>query len=208
MHGAAARALAAIGPNASAAIPALVEALQGPELQIRWEAAAALGRIGKAAVPELTRTLQRATNSMIRQAALSALTANGPDAAPALPVLISLLGERDEDVRTWVIACLSGIGRPALPDLLQTIERERGPAQRGAAKALAGFFVSRRADAGPPLLKMLQDEDPASRRQALETLAAIQLHDEAVARGVIAALSDRVLEVRQAATNAVGALKL
>jgi HEAT repeat protein len=202
LHCAAARGLGAIGPEARGAIPALADAMRGSELQLSWEAAAALGHIGKDCVPELIGTLQH-TNPIVRQAATSALTAIGPDAAPAVPALIPLLGERDEGLRSWVIACLKSIGQPALPALLQTIESQKGLAQRSAAKALIGMYVSRRSGAGPPLLKMLQDEDPASRQQALETLAAIPVRDSDMAAGIAVALNDPVLEVRVAATNAV-----
>ena len=53
----AARALATIGPDAHAAVPALARALRDSEREVRWEAAEALGAIGEQSVTELVNAL-------------------------------------------------------------------------------------------------------------------------------------------------------
>jgi HEAT repeat protein len=79
----AARALAAMGPKAKEAVPALVQALSDPEPLVRDAAAAALGSIGAAAteaVPALIEALED-WNGFVRQAAAKALKMIDPDAA-------------------------------------------------------------------------------------------------------------------------------
>ena len=63
--------------------------------------------------------------------------------------------------------------------------------------------VSRRL-VEPALLRMMQDEDPASRQQAMATLAAVHASDEPALAALAAALKDPVREVRAAAAGALG----
>jgi HEAT repeat protein len=71
----AAQALAHIGPEAKAAIPALTETLKDKDGSVRGFAAQALGNMGpeaKAAVPALTEATQ-SKNYFVRQSAVAAL---------------------------------------------------------------------------------------------------------------------------------------
>ena len=69
---AAAHALGQIGPEAKAAVPALMELLKDTDSELRWLAALALGQIGpeaKAAVPALMELLKDEEEKVYREAA-------------------------------------------------------------------------------------------------------------------------------------------
>jgi HEAT repeat protein len=203
-HIAAMRAIEAIGPEARPAIPDLARKLQGKDLQECWDAGNALGCIGPEAVRVLIVALQSELPA-VRQAALLGLKEIGPEAAQAIPAVIEKLGDRDEWVRGWAAQTLTSIGRPAIPQLLQTVENGTGEVRRGAAYALAGIYPSRRM-ATPALLKMMNDPESASREQAIATLEAIHASDEAVRRAMKSALQDSDAAVRKAAAGALAEL--
>jgi HEAT repeat protein len=92
-----------IGPDAAAAVPALVEILEGGENEVnpktgidnRRGAAHALGGIGhRDGVPSLTRALGD-PNVGIRGAAVEALGEIGPDASAAIPEIVKLLDDAE-----------------------------------------------------------------------------------------------------------------
>ena len=88
----AARALAAIGPDAKAAVPALAQALHDDAREVRDDAAVALGRIGEAAVTELVNALADKSPE-IRCNSAYALGAAGQAAKRAVPALMARLKE-------------------------------------------------------------------------------------------------------------------
>jgi hypothetical protein len=93
--------LSRLGPEARAAVPALIEALTGKETLVRAHAALALGRIGPdahAAVPALADLLRDPEWTVRRQAAL-ALGRIGPEARMAIPALEKLVRDPDHLVR-------------------------------------------------------------------------------------------------------------
>ncbi len=125
-------ALARYGPEAAAAIPALIDALQN--YRVANDAAAALalmGPLASAAVPELLQMLQKWDEDTQRPAAM-ALVAIGPESADAaVEILMDRLRETDEYRRYCAAECLAQIGLPAakvaIPALLElaTEESER-----------------------------------------------------------------------------------
>ncbi len=143
----AARALAIIGPDARAAVPALAQALRGTDRELRWDAGIALGRIGEAAMPELINALA-AKDPNVRHAAANAFYYAGPAAKPAVPALVQRLTDDSEPVRTASAQSLSQIGAAAVPALLHAIEHETGLARQAAARALIPLMPSRRVGRG------------------------------------------------------------
>ena len=205
VHIAGMRAVAAIGPEAVPTIPDLNRILQGKDLQETWEAGYALGALGPEAVRVLTAALQ-SQYPAVMQAAMAGLKQIGPAAGQAIPSIVEKLGHHDPAVRMWAVSALSGIGQPAVPQLLQTVEHGTGEVRRGAAQALTLIFPSRRKFI-PVLLEMIKDEEPASRVQAIMSLTTINATDEAAIIAMTNALEDSDVNVRQAATNALAKLR-
>ena len=96
----AAEALAAIGPDASAAVPALVEALLDEDIGGAWgHASTALASIGQAAVPNLIDSLSD-SSEVTRDIAFQTLGQLKQEARGAVPYLIPFLRFEDVDDRS------------------------------------------------------------------------------------------------------------
>jgi HEAT repeat protein len=110
-------AMARIDPRA--ALPLVLPGLRGDTIGERIDAAQYLAIMGPAAAPavdELARLLRTNRNSGDwgpRLTALEALQRIGKDAAPAVPTLITVLGDPNPDLRKRAIHCLIVIGSPA-----------------------------------------------------------------------------------------------
>jgi HEAT repeat protein len=210
---ASARALGVLGPAASAAVPALVRTLRDPghqsvwqtssrytpDLELRWEATRSLGLIGSNAVPELIIVL-RDKDPNVRLAAAHALAGVQNSSTPAIPALISALSDQDAQVRDAAGSALTTIGQPVVPFLVEVITREHGELQRSAAKALIQVNSLPRLIV-PLFLKMLDDPEPETRRQAIELLAWSGVAHAGVPEAFTRCLSDSNETVRVAASN-------
>ena len=123
----AAQALGKIGPNAKAAVPALLEGLYDEDKDpiVGSCAAEALGKIGPHAVPALVEALNNEHEDVRRHAA-RALGEIGPDAKAAVPVLLEVLNDEDEDVCECAAEALGKIGpdaKAAVPILTEVLKR-------------------------------------------------------------------------------------
>ncbi|MBI4601566.1 MAG: HEAT repeat domain-containing protein [Planctomycetes bacterium] len=159
----AAKALGRIGPAASAAVPALMEALMSDNT-VGFCSARALGQIGpkaQAAVPALIRALEDPAD-IVRMKAAHALWMIGPAAEAALPALHEL-AEKDEDETVRAIAKqATGLLTESPPVL---IERLKDPEQRAAAaKKLRGPEIF------PFIMELFSSSDPQARRGAVYAL--------------------------------------
>jgi HEAT repeat protein len=128
------------GPEASPAVPELVEALKRPDALARQNAALALGAIGPAAasaVPALTDLLGDSEWAVRRQAAL-ALGEIGPAAKAALPALAKRDADANKQVREAAKAARRKIGgsrdAPAERVTLHPRERATLPQRRASSR--------------------------------------------------------------------------
>lgn len=179
---AAADALGAIGKDATAAIPKLVERIGEGEWprfstetfmgNVGVNSALALGNMGKEAVGPLERRLADKSPAVRSNAAI-ALGAIGPDARSATPALIRLLKDRDALVRECVIWAIKDIGTD--PD--QTI---------------------------PTLTEMLSDRNFNIRGAAVNALGSIRPTTPAVVETLISSLGDKEGDVQHEAADALG----
>src|SRR5439155_27109601 len=114
LRGHAATVLAAIGPPAKAAVPALAETLREKKTStVPSNASRALGKIGAPAVPKLIEALKD-KQAHVRELAASALKDIGPPARPAVPALIVIAKEQKALMaRLFAIDALGRIGPEA-----------------------------------------------------------------------------------------------
>lgn len=109
------RALARIGPAATAAVPDLVRALRSENATHRWRAARTLGRIGPGAEPAVAALAAALadSNGVVRMQAARALGRIGPAAKPAAAALQRATGDRDDSVSAAAREALERLaGRP------------------------------------------------------------------------------------------------
>jgi len=213
----AAQALQEYGPEATAAIPSLTEALQHKHDDLRFQAAATLGAIGpeaKSAVPALMQMLtdehrsgsgiyvSRSRGYLVYREEVSvcelvtqALLKIDRQAAvqEAIPTLAELARTRDGDLRRDAALALGTIGRPAIPALQELVRDEDEALQRAAACGLA--------KAGPEALPILKDLPPKTRFTV--AVALEELKDEGIAT-LLELLRDDDPAVRRASAVALG----
>jgi len=123
----AAHALAALGPRAYEAVPALLNAMARRSCEIEFSQAVgkAMKAIGASALPALAAAL-RSRLPAARFHAASALAKLGPTAAPAVGALVDALeGDPDYSVRSNAATALGAIG-PAASSALPALLRAAG----------------------------------------------------------------------------------
>jgi HEAT repeat protein len=203
-------ALASLGEKA---VPRLIKALETEE--VRAKAAAILGRIGppaKAAVPALIKALSD-KNPETRNEVLFALGAIGPDAKDAVPTISRALAAPDKNVCYSACYALGKIGpaaKPCCAELQKCLAGDDPFLAMASAWALAHIDPKdpqTAAKAVPVLMRALRDPDPLTRVQAAESLGLFG----PLAGGAAAALSklsgDQNAQVREAAANALKAIR-
>ena len=177
VHVTLADALAGLGPDAVAAVPALIRLLSDEHVEVRVRTVSALGTIGvrsTAAVPAITGALADADHDVRANAAL-ALERIGPPAVTATGALVKVVqGDRIGWVRLRAVVAL------------------------GAIRGDPGLVV-------PVLAQQLDADWTEMRRQALMTLAAYGTKAGAAAPAIRARLADSVSDVRVAARQAMRA---
>src|SRR5262245_186730 len=135
----AARAVAAIDPKDTAAVPALIEALTDRSGKVRKKAAECLGDLGsggKAAVGALVKAMGD-SDPAVSWAAIDALGQIGPDAEPAVPGLVEAL--KEPGTRGAAVDALGQIGRKArlaIPALEKVLKGDDAAVRWAAASAL------------------------------------------------------------------------
>ena len=105
-------------------IPALIQALQNEDKDVRVNAAWTLGqRVESAvdAVPILIRAL-RDQDEWVRYHAALALGEIGEGASNAVPALMHALRDQDKYVRRYAVGALGKIGKGAVPALIRTLK--------------------------------------------------------------------------------------
>jgi HEAT repeat protein len=135
-----------MGAEARAAVPHLIEALEDADVQVRWDAAKTLGKIGPAAgaaVSALAALANDPSDALVRQYAVGALGRIGKNAKGAVPSLIHALKESSMDLHVKAAEALVGIGVAAVPALIEAM-RDTDQAFRvraaGTLRRIAGGY--------------------------------------------------------------------
>lgn len=171
---AATRSLGATGDTSPATIAALDAALDDDAGAVTIAAAEALSVLGKPAVPHLIKRLKQPA---FRSLAARVLTDIGPDAAAAVPHLITVLSTEDDAVRREAVHALASVGvasggtESALMTILQSPDDAVRPE---AIYALGRLGIER---AAPAIETAIRDQDPAIRMAAAWALVALAPND-------------------------------
>jgi HEAT repeat protein len=139
-----------------------------------------------------------------RVVAARGLSDLGKDAAPAIPFLVRLLGDkRPYDSCTpdgIAVAALKRLDALAIPALLDELPRASSPDQREAITRLLGYYRDKRIVA--PLIELLQDKNRTIREKAAYALRATR--DPRSVEPLVARLRDSDPTVRRAACWTLG----
>ena len=202
-------ALLEIGPDAKVADRELAAALGHKDSDVRRAAAKALGRMGLEVVPLVAGALDSAI--VDRQTAMVALgyiiddtrrnvlyrpgtrtedfaAAAKPLISSAVPALVTLLDDRNEDVRLEAARTLARMGPLCVPNVLAALQTDNEHGRRSALEALVQMerylppdshnlegveWVKRRLV--KPLISALEHEDAHVRSAALRAFAALSI---------------------------------
>lgn len=200
----AALALAAIGPDAKEAVPALIGTLQSKNAKVRAYSAHALGEIGPAASAAAVPLIDVITDkdAVVRREARDALRRiDAPDEV-VLPHIAKILSTAEPGDAAAAVMTLAELGEAAVPGLCKALENE--DTCYWAALTL-GEIGAEAAGAVPHLGKLLDNPSPEVRMQAIMALGEI---GEA-AKSQVPAINKRLQEdkedsVRFAAAYALG----
>jgi HEAT repeat protein len=141
--------LAEIGSSAKPAVPHLQRILANgrEDRDLRALAALALGRIGPdagEAAQELIAALQHAP-AQIQAPAARAIGLIGLQQPEAVAALVGALADHSKNVRDEAVDALSRIGEPAVPALVEALQKPGAGRQRLVSKALGGMGADARA---------------------------------------------------------------
>ena len=204
-------AIAGLGPDAAAAIPALIEDFDGrkpgsrrdrDKRQVLVRSAFALTRIGPAAIPALIEALGH-EEAPRRAGAAKAIGGMGPAAKQAIPALRANLAHWDEVARQESIEALALIGPAAVAPLIEMLGSKEPLQRSGAALGLAQ--IGRTAsDAAPALAQLLAGEsEPPVRAAALTALPKVSPEPAKTVPLLIEGVKSDDAAIRHAAMNAL-----
>lgn len=161
------------------AIEPLAKALQHKKTLVRAGAAKALATMytsGAPAAPELVKALKD-SELIVRFAAADALVVIGTDRSrEAVPVLVEVIRDGNEEEKKHAVGLLAHIGPPAkaaLPSLIALLKDERFPVRFEAALALTTIDAGEGAKAVSALIEGAKSDDNYKQQNAAKALAAI-----------------------------------
>ena len=135
-------ALGEIGPQASLAVPALIEVSSEKNLDVAAHAVASLVKIDSRSaatrLPSLIEWMRPGHGTRVRLRAMAAVRDLGSAAASAIPVLLEIADEDELAISTGAIEAVSPIDRVTGRTLKQSIARGEIGANERAASAVSG----------------------------------------------------------------------
>ena len=197
----AAFALGKYGPQATAAVPALIKTLKDSDAAVREAAASALGEIGPSdheeTIPNLVEVLANDSSTGVRRSAAIALGTLGKSASapeddltrPVRAALEKALGDREALVRQNACWALGRIGpgktKGSVRNLCDALEDSDALVRRDAAAALGEYGASARSAVPILVSRFKQEKVTAVRKNIVHSLVDLVGPEN---RGVIADL--------------------
>ena len=169
------RALRVLGPEAEAALPALLQIAADPQCGDD-RPRRALAAIGPRAVAPMISALTN-SNERVRSCAALVLTSIGPSDRDAAAALLRSLSDPDARVRAHAAGGLSRIGADpeiAIPALIERLSDTDSYVRFCAVMSL-GEFGERATSAVPALQSLESDQSPKVRQQALDAVRRIEV---------------------------------
>ena len=169
------RALQVLGPEAEAALPALLQIAADPRCGDD-RPRRALAAIGPRAVAPMISALTN-SNERVRSCAALVLRSIGPSARDAAPALLRSLRDPDARVRAHAAGGLSRIGADpeiAIPALIERLSDTDSYVRFCAVMSL-GEFGEQATSAVPALQSLESDQSPKVRQQALDAVRRIEV---------------------------------
>lgn len=207
----AAEALGRIGMMARDAIPALLRCAMDVDAGVRKAAVEVLPRI----VPDWPKSREAAMampilikglSSRITEVWQSATYLLRQMGATAVPALLEILSDREQDTRQVIAARVLGQIGPeavaAVAGLVKELACEKTHVRQGAAEALAAIGQTAEP-AVPALVNLLADWNPQVRQAAAKSLARVGHAAGVAVPALIQLLTDREDEVRESAVQAL-----
>jgi HEAT repeat protein len=197
-------AMAALGPKAKSAVPAVTSAFTDSDPIVRGTAAEALGLIGPAAAPAVPALMVELRKRPHDQLLLMAFGGIGEAANPAAPLLASVF--RNKEMDAWARECaLSSLVQVAPHDRdtqLALDEASRDPGQMPRVIAAA------HGTSPAALTAALHDQDEVVRYTAMDSFLRVTADEKLALAVYIPALKDSSGNVRQIAATGLDKLGL
>lgn len=179
------------------AVEDLIGALSSDYFGLRNVAAEALGNIGDQRAFE---PLLNAARFEERRPKVFIEPLNGMDHSGRIDVLVSLLSSRKHAIYDWAIKAIGRVGKPALPALTESLQREGLGQQEAYHHALALKEIDPAIDY---LLELMGHESEPVREAAVKAFEAKEGTDD-VAGALLSALEHDNPNVRVSAAAALG----
>ena len=201
----------ALGVEARAAVPALIEIYeQNICLSSQTGAAAALAAIGpeaKSAIPSLILNTTN-TSPAVRAVAVATLGEIHCEPERVVPALVQSLSDPDKEVRLFAAFSLRGFGgdaRAAIPALIEALKDPFNQVRGNAAWAL-GEIHGQPEFAVPALVETLRDTNSLVRTRAACTLKKFGADARPAAKALVELLDDPDEQVKDSAAQALRAI--
>jgi len=193
--------LKTLGKEARAAIPALIDALKTQSVDVRREAALALGSVTKGTEDGVLALIGALSDEDIevRSNAADALAEIGTKAKQAVPEPLLLLRKDQSIARGKAIIALASTGKDSEEVISALIQELKGGDARNAALSLGR--IGRPAKAAIPLLlQTFKNDNQEIRLYSLKALVRIDRNEPEVLAALNSALEDPNPVVRHWAT--------
>jgi HEAT repeat protein len=201
------KALAAIGPEAEAAVPALLEVLRDDDTAVRTGALEALGRIGpraKAAVPALLQALKD-KDAGFRTVAIDSLGRIGPEDKDVVSALVKVLLEDDVGTASYsaelALRQMGPKAAPGLPALKEAALHAKEARHRQAVVRVLGTIGP---EAAPALAGAVTDTEATVREEVFRAFQTIGPKAGAAVPTLKEALANKDAGIRLMAVRVLG----